>query len=620
MTLATTNPDGFSKLAAKIALSPFATYQRLLARVYSLVPDRYAEQAFTFLISDARRLHLASFDCVESRRLIHAIYPYLDIDKRHQLETHIISYDPIYKQLGIKALKIRGLDQLYLLEAIQPEMLSASGKKRILELRHKFPKNKAVDDEPEMEGGAVGSPIPEVIARKMSDKNWLSAMQKYSKGVSHKDFLKGGSHGLAGILTALVKESPTRFYALLQKVPDDVEDEYVTAFINGFSEITENPEWLFNTIRRFSPQPQRNIQRAITWAVEKTSNKVPQDIIALLEGLLQAPMGDDELWWSADKNHGDAFNNFLNSDRGAAFHALMRIWSKEKSNEALRKRWALVELVANDPSTTLRAGAVFWLTSLVPYDRNRAVSIFERLVTGHDILLTLMSTRECLYWSFYQNFLRLSPYIEKIMSNEAETVQEQGAQLACIAVISSSALESPEAVEKAKNLAEVAVKGNVAWRRGAAKIFSINLSHRPKDICESYLHSLITDTDDQVRNHIDSIFHNLNGEHLLELRKFVEAYVRSSKQLHPFFAEFLLAYGLLEPAWSLNIVRQTINNMEPKKQWHTGVEELIRLVLKIYMDPLSDETLRENAMDVFDILMERYSGYTLKILSEWDRQ
>ena len=257
----------------------------------------------------------------------------------------------------------------------------------------------------------------------------------------YKDFLKGGARELSsGVLMVLVKEFPSGSI-FLQIVPDDIDDSYVTAFINGFAESNVEPAWLFKTIRRFSAHPQRNIRRTIAWAVEKTTSELPPDIIALLENYLQCPPGEDELWWSKGENHGDLLNSYLNSDRGSAFDVLMRIWSKSRDSKVVEKKWSLIEFATKDPSVAMRAGAIYWMTSLITYDRNRAILLFEELINGYEILLTLMSTRECLYWIFFKNFLRLAPYMRKMMNNENETVQEQGAQLVCIAAISTSALE-----------------------------------------------------------------------------------------------------------------------------------------------------------------------------------
>ncbi len=44
----------------------------------------------------------------------------------------------------------------------------------------------------------------------------------------------------------------------------------------------------------------------------------------------------------------------------------------------------------------------------------------------------------------------------------------------------------------------------------------------------------------------------------------------------------------------------------------------MRLVLRIYMSPLEEEAIREDALDTFDSLMQQYGGLANKILSQWD--
>lgn len=66
------------------------------------------------------------------------------------------------------------------------------------------------------------------------------------------------------------------------------------------------------------------------------------------------------------------------------------------------------------------------------------------------------------------------------------------------------------------------------------------------------------------------------------------------------------------------MIKTMINNLDGTIHWYSGIEELIHLVLKIYTDPTASN-LQTEAMDVFDMLMEKYSGYANRILDEWDR-
>ena len=106
-----------------------------------------------------------------------------------------------------------------------------------------------------------------------------------------------------------------------------------------------------------------------------------------------------------------------------------------------------------------------------------------------------MYTREFIYWALYKNFLRLHPYILAMMNHSKENVQEQGAQLACIAGLSNTAMESEEASKVAQELVEQTTcnAAPLAWKKGAAIIYAHNITGLPKDICLVKLDELLNE-------------------------------------------------------------------------------------------------------------------------------
>jgi hypothetical protein len=617
--LARSDPATFRQIAARLANMPYETAQLLLTHVYRAIPEMYAEDAFEFLLADRRRLDLGDHEQYDTRQVIRAIYPHLNYEQRTKLETFILSYAPIYKTLGIIALRMRGIEQFRLLQSIPTEYLTTRGVSQLRQLERKFPDIR-VSQRPITTGvfGVVGSPIPNDAARKMTDKQWLRAMQKYRDDIEHRDMLKGGAPQLSSVLLGLVKENPTRFHKLFQKVPDDVDDSYVSAFVNGLAESDAPVEWFFAAVRRFAPQGRLHFKRTIVWAMGKRREDIPGDIVQLLSSWVHQPEGEDESWWASGENRRDAYDSYLNSDRGSAFRRLMRVYDSSDTDEARECKWALIESVASDPSTALRIGAIHELTYMIRHDRERAIVLFQQLLDGHEVLLESQYVREFLYWAFYKNFLRLQPYFIAMMNHHSEQVQEQGAQLACIAALSERAMESTEAKAAAGELAGACLISSPAWRRGAARVYGHNITGSSMEICKQKISLLIDDDDEQVRQHIDRIFFELRREHFCLLRDFIEAYAKSKyRGLEYQFAEYLWNFGLLDPAWTLSIIETILP--QSGRSW-SGIEELIRLVLRIYMDATSDDALKERAMDVFDKLMEKHSGQAYKILSEWDRR
>lgn len=613
----------FESIVTHLTQSPFKTPQLILAQVFKSLADTHASQALQFILSDRRRLELGGIDNYVSRSMIQAIYPYLTDEERSKLEDYILQPPLIHKSLGLEGLNRRGIEQLHLLQSIPQEYLSTKALRRLAEWERKFPGSKPVNDPIPLRGGFVASPIPSETAKKMTDRQWLKAMNKYHGAYESKEFLKGGAHELSRILQSLVKEDPKRYYSLLQKVNDDVDDAYVQAFINGFAESLSPVEWLFDTIRRFGQQPGRNIKWTIAWSIEKRAKEeIPNDVVELLLQNVHAEPGDDEVWWVKGENHGDAFSSFLSSDRGASLSALMRIYDAQGTNEAYNKKWKLIEFVSTDSSTALHIGAIHELTYMIELDRNRALDSFDNLIKGHEILLESQFTREFIYWAFYQNYLRLQPYILSMMHHEKEEVQEQGAQLACIARISNGAMESEEALISAQILAEETTSSSarLSWKKGAATIYSNNITTNPKDDCIQKLFDLLKEEDKQIHDTISSVFYSFHDEHFFALREFIETYARYSKSDNQNFAEYLLEYGLLDPEWTIAVVKIALDNkyLFDQSSRASGLEEIIRVVLRIYTNSTVSDEIRKTSMDIFDVLMERSPGFSQKVLSEWD--
>jgi nucleoside phosphorylase len=639
-TLASNDPEKFRQFVERLSASPHATPQRLLAHAFRALPEAYSVDAFRFLMGDIRRLDLGDHDQYDTRQLLKAIYPRLTQAQRAELDDFILSYDYIRKYAGVAGLRWRGIEQLYLLQAVPRELLTERGELGLRELERKFPNVRASESPTTMRMGIVGSPIPETRARKMSDRAWLRAMTKYQGDVRHKhDFLKGGARELGGVLVRLTKENPDRFYKLALRVSDNVDDSYVQAILNGLAESTAPADMLITIIRRFAPHPGRDIKGVIARVLEKrVKDGLPDDMIKLLEAYVRGGSGEDENWWQRQEENNQAryndglnsgpYTSYLNSDRGASFRALMSALDEKGSDEAKGLKWELIEFVSNDPSTALRAGAIEALLYMLHENRERAVSMFEQLIEGHPALLRSHFTQEFLRYGLYRYYKRMKPFIVTLMNESYEPLQQRGAELACIAAISPAALDSEDERSDANGLAEETLTGIIPWRRGAARVYATNITTEASDSCVKGLLRLLNDEDEEVRRFVNGIFHRLPDEQFISLRHFIQAYAASrslSGEIHP-FTEFLWEHGLLDPVFSLSVVETILGRgnesvaRELSYRFSGGGEDLIRLVLGIYTYPVAGKELRKRAMDVFDQLMNVFTGQALMVLDEWDRR
>jgi hypothetical protein len=210
-------------------------------------------------------------------------------------------------------------------------------------------------------------------------------------------------------------------------------------------------------------------------------------------------------------------------------------------------------------------------------------------------------------------------FVHALLESDDGSCQQRGTELACMAAISPYIRLTEEEHAEAKTMASEATTGSSACRCGAARVYAANIANVTAATHE--LSKLLNDEDVQVQNMINRFLNHLQAEHISSLREFLEAYAASraiSGGLH-IFAEYLWKHGSLDPRWSLSIVTIILNNpyYSERTSRAIGIEKLIRLVLNIYQDP-TVPSLHEEAMDVFDRLMDHYPSDAQKVLKQWD--
>ena len=217
----------------------------------------------------------------------------------------------------------------------------------------------------------------------------------------------------------------------------------------------------------------------------------------------------------------------------------------------------------------------------------------------------------------------MEPFVRALMKHGDEECAQRGAELACVASISSAnALGSDEDLSTARALAESAVTGPPALRRGAARIYARNMDSRQSAACTRELIRLLDDEDDEVRRLVGGAFSHAHGVWDPGTRRFVEEFAasRALAEEPDDFAEYLWEYGPDDPPWALSVLEAALDNLPPAGSIRRGGEQFVRLVLRIYTDPTADAAIKSRAMNAFDRLMERYAYEARRALAEWDRR
>ncbi len=513
--IARTAPEKLDALLAPVEESPCEAVAFLVLRAWTAAPERYADRLARYLASEPRRLKIGyqsagsgSYENYVSTEAVRAASAKCSSDQLEALEQAIVDLKDDWEA---KNPPFRGLRQLDLLRAMDISRLSASGKAKLAELERKFPETRYEKPE-EGAGGFVGSPIPEVAQTKMTDKQWLSAMEKYAgTGIwtSRKRGLSGGEQQLALGLMSRAKKDPGRFRALADQMPDTASPSYFDAIVRGVSEAVESrgeadpqstAQECAALVRRVHALPGRPCGRALAWLFTKGQNlKWPKDVVEVLAWYAVRDPDPRPPEESPEGRPKDAFEELLQP-------------------ELFEQLQDAVHSGANDPSLPVRSCAVLALLASLNVAPGKAVSWFLESISDQPSVLGTRYAGQFVHYATYRDE-RMWPVLERMLDFPDDRVLSTGAQEICLLGLD---------VEKAGPLVERVETGSTSMRVAAANAYARHVSHETVGaICRRRIKRFFEDPEESVRVQAGTAFQYIASLDTFAQADLLEAFLQS---------------------------------------------------------------------------------------------
>jgi hypothetical protein len=627
--LAANEREQFRRIAQELTEAESLAAHRILISAYLDNAPLYVDDIVQYLTQDSRRLVIGERGArnYDSICLYGSVFALANEEQRGVLESTVLRHQPPWENRNHH---FRGLSRLHFLKSVPRDLLTPDAERKLGELERRFPDDRFLPPQG-IVARFVGSPIPESAMPKMSDRDWLSAMRKYNERFRRSGSLNpfaGGISELAAALHNEIKEDPERFYRLLLKFDATISFRYIQAVVSALADSTAPSSHIFDSIRRFSDRIPEDGRQAICQALDKRAkDDVPDDLLDMISTwALNDPDPREEEWRTTDRYgnsfyQGDPYNQGINSNRSVALQCFCRSAIQKKTPQ-IDRVVQLLKRAVSDPSTAVRSCVIECLDwMLYRHVDEQILDLFETVMEGHPRLLQLDRTAKFLSRTYKVHFDRVRQFIEAMLEDETdEPTRQNGAALACLAAFE---------YEDATPLAQAAINGDGAMRRGAAQVYARNLSEaRVQDICREKLVGLMNDTDSDVRASVGNCFQHLRREHLGLLKDFIESYIASeslatsSRQL----VTFLKPLAGDEPTLALTVTEQILDadsfrNPMANRRGATlaGEDDLTALVLTAYTHSPDDAT-KERAMTLFERLLLSGSYTARTALQDWDRR
>jgi len=527
--LASLSNSGHSMLGDVIAdLRRRDTYtaNRMLLALYAGGRARYADQAVSVLCDEPWRIECGYVDNPRwcSMELIRSVAPHCSARNRKRLEAMILSYRSPFERTT-SGYKWHGRSRLDLLSAIPTELRSDIANSRYRELQRKFGKPTS---EPKAlaAAGIVGSPIPSDATVKMTDDQWLGAMDRYpSEFPSHSAdaLLRGGAVELSRELRARTKEDPERFARLALRIPADAHPAYIDEIMCGLEQASISIDLKIPVCEKAFAQSRKYSGSTIADVIGHIREPLPDSAIEMLTWL--ATESDDPAKQAGESashgSHGLAEHGFdtegINTTRGRAALALRKLILADATY--IERFRPAIDRVILDPSPAVLSCVAGLVAAIWHHDSQLGLRLFRSVDLSEDRLLTTPHWDALLHYCVREHLDVGRPLVQRMLRSQEADVREAGGVLAALASLYH---------DSAADLSAEARHGDTAQRLGVAQVASRNISKpQCRKWCQENLVVLFNDEDASVRSRAAGCFQSIGDDPLDEYPELISQFCES---------------------------------------------------------------------------------------------
>jgi hypothetical protein len=597
LTLAEDNPKAC--LSTIDDLRNAENYQLRFLACRALTAMETPDDAIKWLISDTRNLALGWADSSNwgSRELIERNSADCSPEVFDKLQAALLDYTPPWDDR-----RFRGRDRYELMSALDSTRLSPLARRKLQELKRRFDTAPPTPPRP-IKAFQVMSPIEEEPSRRMSDDDWIRALEKYAETETRwtaGERPVGGIDQLVQQLGTRAKEHAERFARVALGFNSDVPVEASRTILDntrGVLDCDLLADLSDHAHRTYGSAVGRSICSAITAA--KTVNS---RLVHLIQAYAQDTDPDST---SQDDYNGDILLAGINSIRGAAAHAAASIlFASDSHVEALLPT---VSSLAVDEVLSIRACAAEAVLALLNHRREHALDLADRLLDAPIEVLNAQTSERLLMYAVLWDPDRFTQTLTRALSSSPE-IAKRGGHIWAV-TYQQDGLSDGVATD-VRDLPAAA-------RHGAAEVFARNAADN-LDILPCLFdddNELVRETAVRALFHIDEISAVADQEALLDAYTKSEAFpVHLDHVIHK-----LKGITTTLPPNTIEICEQALSvtgtDLGDVTTVHYGMgRDMIAIVLRLYRQ--GDRTLRSRCLDMIDQLTELNAFDTQALDSE----
>lgn len=619
-------------LLARLSDTASDSFAYLLLRMWTSRPTEYADQIVDFLVRDPHRLRVGytvsggggDAGSVVSRDAISAATPHCAPESLARLMESILGFAPRFEREHPSS---RGHSELDLLEAIPPELRSARVTSRLQELHRKFTHWSAAPPEP-LRSHSPESPIDPAACERMTDQQWLNALEKHSRPDSDAAVSfgnEGSRFALSKILRDATKSDPVRFCRLIVHLSRNVLPHYVTAVVETIWQSAGEPvsvstDDLVRLLEFAHDLPDRpcgiSVCRLIGGhAVRPWPHEIFQ-IVGCYATHESPPEDDRDESGESDESHGDDSDPDREEELLFAARNTLRGEAAEAIASLLQEapaRWTelspYARSLASDRTLGVRCSATAIVLAIAESLPDEAELLFHTVIDTDDAIFRAELVQRCVRYFAFKSSPRVPEVIQRMLRSANASVQRFGAITVCLTY-----LDGTTTLEKMRSVLE----GSEPIRVGAAMVFARNLDDADlRTTCLQRVLPFFNDPSQRVRDRAGEALRFLHVLRTDEQETLLRALTTSTlstsrlEEIVQYLGDSLAAL----PALTAEVLEHALLALERdaadiRSSAYLTAESIAKLVFRLYADTSSEE-VRTRCLSMIDrMTLASFSGVT----------
>ncbi len=617
ISIAKSQPEELMRIVGDSYLKKSKTLAYLLFPIFAQNPELFSSSIYEMIVDEPNRLlvgdsgavgdYISNYELQGVRFAIRNSWSHFSNERKIKIQELMISLD-------LK--RHRYFDFLLLLKEIPEADLLPNCKSKLQELERRFPNADLDESKTHQMGSFVGPPIPEQALDKMNDRQWIRAMKKYDTSYQSKsrDILKGDGRQLAQALARKASEDPNRFIELLLNTKEKIEPFYYGSILMDISKNWKGKveiSKVFSLIEKAHSLPEHPCIREISHLVcDLAKEEIPNSILEILN--YYAAIGKDP-WKEPDQTDPDYLSRGLNSERGSIAWTIGKLVSENSKRYDIFSK--TIEELAVDPSSSVRSCASIPILYLLNLDRNKAVSLFLKMIDGRDELLTVHYIDKFFGHACYTHYTELRNTLIRMLSHSNPKIQAIGAKH-----IYFRSFRDPKAKADTKK-----IPWEIEEVRTAISKLASDLIRYPeyREGCKKIFNEFANDISRNVRWHLPHGFEDLEDDFFAKEQDWLLRQIqsRSFREESHFFLDRLQKLPSIPPRISIALGFSFLRTyLEKKEEGYVLIDSLgIDILIRSFNESNNRKEKRSLLFLIDCSLLWDKKSLLLKMEAEPDR-